>query len=391
MCLFSYIRDNKLSQCGVNGTPNRVIGIIKMVSKKTAPSTLNYKDAGVDIDAGDALVADIKPHAKRTARKGSNPDLGGFGGLFDLKAAGFTDPILVAATDGVGTKLELAKSCNIHRGLGIDLVAMCVNDILAQGAEPLFFLDYFATGKLERHIASEVVAGIADGCVEAKCALIGGETAEMPGIYPDGGYDLAGFCVGASERGNLLKAENVQAGDIVFALPSSGVHSNGFSLVRKILEVHSFDIAEPAPFASNIALGEALLTPTRIYADAVDAALKTGGVSSISHITGGGLIENPPRVFGPDLSISLDMTKRPMPVLFKWLKQSGGISAYEMARTFNCGIGMLITVREAQAEKVKQAILMTGEDVWEVGSICTKDSAPDEKAVELLHLDKVWA
>ena len=287
-----------------------------MTTHSDQKPALSYKDAGVDIDKGDALVSAIKPHAARTSRPGSNPDLGGFGGLFDLKAAGFKDPVLVAATDGVGTKLELAKACNIHRGLGIDLVAMCVNDLLAQGAEPLFFLDYFATGKLAPEVATEVIAGIADGCVEAGCALIGGETAEMPGVYPAGGYDLAGFSVGAAERHALLKTGDVSSGDIVLALPSSGIHSNGFSLVRKIIEVTGADIHKPFALAPHISLGEALLTPTRIYADAVKAGLNAGGITSISHITGGGLIENPPRVFGDDLAITLDMALRPFPPLF---------------------------------------------------------------------------
>ena len=319
-----------------------------MTTHSDQKPALSYKDAGVDIDKGDALVSAIKPHAARTSRPGSNPDLGGFGGLFDLKAAGFKDPVLVAATDGVGTKLELAKARNIHRGLGIDLVAMCVNDLLAQGAEPLFFLDYFATGKLASEVATEVIAGIADGCVEAGCALIGGETAEMPGVYPAGGYDLAGFSVGAAERHALLKTGDVSSGDIVLALPSSGIHSNGFSLVRKIIEVTGADIHKPFALAPHISLGEALLTPTRIYADAVKAGLNAGGITSISHITGGGLIENPPRVFGDDLAITLDMALRPFPPLFRWLKQAGNLSDFEMARTFNCGIGMLITVRRMQ-------------------------------------------
>ena len=362
-----------------------------MTGNSETPTSLSYKDAGVDIDAGDALVADIKPHAKRTARAGSNPDLGGFGGLFDLKAAGFTDPVLVAATDGVGTKLELAKHSNIHRGLGIDLVAMCVNDILAQGAEPLFFLDYFATGKLDRSVAAEIIAGIADGCVDAGCALIGGETAEMPGVYPNGGYDLAGFCVGAAERGTLLRQENVSAGDIVLALPSSGLHSNGFSLVRKIISHIKADITAPAAFASHLSLAEALLTPTSIYAHAVKAALKTGHVTSISHITGGGLIENPPRVFGDDLSIQIDMAVRPLPALFKWLQQAGGVSGYEMARTFNCGVGMLITVPQPHADAVVQAIMMTGEDVWKIGMITPREKAENNEQVQLLNADKIWA
>jgi len=358
-----------------------------MTTHSDQKPALSYKDAGVDIDKGDALVSAIKPHAARTSRPGSNPDLGGFGGLFDLKAAGFKDPVLVAATDGVGTKLELAKACNIHRGLGIDLVAMCVNDLLAQGAEPLFFLDYFATGKLASEVATEVIAGIADGCVEAGCALIGGETAEMPGVYPAGGYDLAGFSVGAAERLALLKTGDVSSGDIVLALPSSGIHSNGFSLVRKIIEVTGADIHKPFALAPHISLGEALLTPTRIYADAVKAGLNAGGITSISHITGGGLIENPPRVFGDDLAITLDMALRPFPPLFRWLKQAGNLSDFEMARTFNCGIGMLITVRADVADSVEKAILMTGEDVWQIGQI----GARSDDAVTLLNCSSAWA
>jgi phosphoribosylformylglycinamidine cyclo-ligase len=358
-----------------------------MTTHSDQKPALSYKDAGVDIDKGDALVSAIKPHAARTSRPGSNPDLGGFGGLFDLKAAGFKDPVLVAATDGVGTKLELAKACNIHRGLGIDLVAMCVNDLLAQGAEPLFFLDYFATGKLASEVATEVIAGIADGCVEAGCALIGGETAEMPGVYPAGGYDLAGFSVGAAERNALLKTGDVSSGDIVLALPSSGIHSNGFSLVRKIIEVTGADIHKPFALAPHISLGEALLTPTRIYADAVKAGLNAGGITSISHITGGGLIENPPRVFGDDLAITLDMALRPFPPLFRWLKQAGNLSDFEMARTFNCGIGMLITVRADAADSVEKAMLMTGEDVWQIGQI----GARSDDAVTLLNCSSAWA
>ncbi len=358
-----------------------------MTTHSDQKPALSYKDAGVDIDKGDALVSAIKPHAARTSRPGSNPDLGGFGGLFDLKAAGFKDPVLVAATDGVGTKLELAKACNIHRGLGIDLVAMCVNDLLAQGAEPLFFLDYFATGKLASEVATEVIAGIADGCVEAGCALIGGETAEMPGVYPAGGYDLAGFSVGAAERHALLKTGDVSSGDIVLALPSSGIHSNGFSLVRKIIEVTGADIHKPFALAPHISLGEALLTPTRIYADAVKAGLNAGGITSISHITGGGLIENPPRVFGDGLAITLDMALRPFPPLFRWLKQAGNLSDFEMARTFNCGIGMLITVRADVADSVEKAMLMTGEDVWQIGQI----GARSDDAVTLLNCSSAWA
>ncbi|MBL6777003.1 MAG: phosphoribosylformylglycinamidine cyclo-ligase [Alphaproteobacteria bacterium] len=352
------------------------------MEKKDSPkSPLTYRDAGVDIDAGDALVSTIKPFAKKTMRAGANPDLGGFGGLFDLKAAGFKDPILVAATDGVGTKLELAQQANMHHGLGIDLVAMCANDILAQGAMPLFFLDYFATGHLAPKVAAEIIEGIADGCVEARCALIGGETAEMPGIYPAGSYDLAGFCVGAAERGTLLRKDQVSEGDKVIALASSGVHANGFSLVRKLIERDDLKLMAPAPFAPSVSLAEALLAPTRIYTDTVKAALAAGRVTSVSHITGGGLIENPPRVYGDNLAMRLDMTARPAPALFKWLKQEAALSDFELARTFNCGIGLLITTPAKDSEKVLAAIDATGEPCWLVGEI----SARTEDAI---HLDK---
>ena len=352
------------------------------MEKKDSPkSPLTYRDAGVNIDAGDALVSTIKPFAKKTMRAGANPDLGGFGGLFDLKASGFKDPILVAATDGVGTKLELAQQANIHHGLGIDLVAMCANDILAQGAMPLFFLDYFATGHLAPKVAAEIIEGIADGCVEAGCALIGGETAEMPGIYPAGSYDLAGFCVGAAERGTLLQKDQVSEGDKVIALASSGVHANGFSLVRKLIERDDLKLMAPAPFAPSVSLAEALLAPTRIYTDAVKAALAAGRVTSVSHITGGGLIENPPRVYGDNLAMRLDMTARPAPALFKWLKQEAALSDFELARTFNCGIGLLITTPAKDSEKVLATIDATGEPCWLVGEISARTD-------DAIHLDK---
>jgi len=358
-----------------------------MAEDKSQVKPLTYRDAGVNIDAGDALVDAIKPSARKTNRPGANPDLGGVGGLFDLKAAGFTDPILVAATDGVGTKLELAQAVGQHRGLGVDLVAMCANDILAQGALPLFFLDYFATGKLETDVAASIIDGVADGCVEAGCALIGGETAEMPGVYPAGGYDLAGFCVGAVERGALLSQDKARAGDVVLALPSSGVHANGFSLVRKVISTLDLDVFEPAPFSATIALGEALLAPTRIYTDAVKAALSVGGVTSISHITGGGLIENPPRVFADTLALRLDLRARPLPPVFSWLKRAAHLDVYELARTFNCGIGMLISVTPNTADQVKDRILQTGEDCWVAGEIVKRTDA----AVLLDHADKVWS
>ena len=331
---------------------------------------LSYKDAGVDIDAGERLVADIAPHAKRTRRSGANAALGGFGGLFDLRAAGFTDPILVAATDGVGTKLELAKQLGIHRGLGIDLVAMCANDILVQGAMPLFFLDYFATGKLDPAVASEVVAGIADGCVEVECALIGGETAEMPGIYPPGSYDLAGFCVGAAERGQLLQPGQCGPGDVAIALPSSGVHSNGYSLVRKIIALTGADLNAPAPGNADKSLGEALLAPTRLYQKAVKLALGSGGLRGIVHVTGGGLIENPPRVYAENVSLELDLDACALPPLFGWLKTMGNVETVELARTFNCGIGMLLFVAAETADAMITALKAGPEpDAWIAGKL----------------------
>ena len=343
------------------------------MTEKKNETGLTYRDAGVDIDAGEALVEAIGPEAKRTIRKGSNPELGGFGGLFDLKAAGYSDPILVSGTDGVGTKLEIAKQMNHHRTLGIDLVAMCSNDILAQGAMPLFFLDYFSTGKLDVTVGRDIVAGIADGCIEAGCALIGGETAEMPGVYGDGDYDLAGFCVGAVERDQILTKGMVGASDKIIALPSSGVHANGFSLVRKIIEVTGTTLQDPAPFAKDQPLGMALLAPTRIYTDAVMAAMASGGVTGVAHITGGGLIENPPRVYDEGLAAKLALKTRPLPPLFQWLKQAGNLSNYELARTFNCGIGMLVYVKAEHAEAALQAIKLTGEDAYLIGEMVKRD------------------
>ena len=359
-----------------------------MSDKNPNSKSLSYRDAGVDIDAGDQLVADIAPHAKRTRRSGADASLGGFGGLFDLRAAGFSDPILVAATDGVGTKLELAKQLELHRGLGIDLVAMCANDNLVQGAMPLFFLAYFATGKLEPTVAAEVVAGIADGCLEVECALIGGETAEMPGIYPAGSYDLAGFCVGAAERGTLLKPGMARAGDIAIALPSSGVHSNGYSLVRKIIEVTGADLTAMAPGETNKTLGEALLTPTRLYQKAVSCALATGGVHGIVHVTGGGLIENPPRVYNDDLSLVLDLAGNPLPPLFSWLQTAGNIETYELARTFNCGIGMLFFTAPDSADALLAALTEGPEpDAWVAGKLIERDTQP----AVILHNNESWA
>ena len=347
------------------------------MSDKTPPrNSLSYRDAGVDIDAGDALVRDIGPEAARTRRAGADVALGGFGGLFDLKAAGFTDPILVAATDGVGTKLELARAVGRYRGLGIDLVAMCVNDLIAQGAIPLFFLDYFATGKLERGIASEVVAGIADGCVECEAALIGGETAEMPGVYPDGGFDLAGFAVGAAERDTLLSREMPQEGDVAIALPSSGVHANGFSLVRKIIDVSGTGLDEQID-GIDFPLGEALLEPTRIYHHGTRAAHAAAKVTGICHVTGGGLVENPPRVYGEDLSLTIDCASWTLPPIFSWLSHQGGVIPGEMARTFNCGIGMLIFTPEEHAETCLSALREGPEPgAWIAGRLNARGDGP---------------
>ena len=347
-----------------------------MSNRQKQLKPLKYSDAGVDIDAGDALIGDIAPHAKRTRRAGADSSLGGFGGLFDLKAAGFIDPVLVAATDGVGTKLELAKKTGLHRSIGIDLVAMCANDILAQGAMPLFFLDYFATGKLDRGVATEVIAGIADGCLLADCALIGGETAEMPGMYSAGSYDLAGFCVGAAERGSLLAPGQPKAGDIAIALPSSGVHSNGYSLVRKIVELSGATLEAAPPFASTAAtLGHAVMAPTRIYKKASAVALKAGGVSGIVHVTGGGLIENPPRVYDDELALSIDCAARPLPPIFGWLRDQGSIETQELARTFNCGIGLLIFVDSNMSDDVLSALQNGPEpDAWIAGKLTNRNT-----------------
>lgn len=355
-----------------------------MSDKSPVRNSLSYRDAGVDIDAGDALVRDIAPDARRTRRAGADVALGGFGGLFDIRAAGFEDPILVAATDGVGTKLELARAVGSYRGLGIDLVAMCVNDIIAQGAVPLFFLDYFATGKLDRTIAAEVIAGIADGCVECEAALIGGETAEMPGVYPGGGFDLAGFAVGAAERGTLLSRDMPAAGDVAIALPSSGVHSNGFSLVRKIIDLAGVSLDDNISGVDG-SLGAALLAPTRIYHHAARAAHAYGNVTGICHITGGGLVENPPRIHGDDLALRLDCASWRLPPIFDWLGRAGGVRSAELARTFNCGIGMLIFVSAPDAETCLAALQENGEPAaWIAGELVARGDGP---AVEFVSMD----
>ena len=350
--------------------------------------TQHYRAAGVDIDAGNALVEAIKPLARATARPGSDAGLGGFGALFDLKAAGYRDPILVATTDGVGTKLKLAIAAGRHETIGTDLVAMCVNDLIVQGAEPLFFLDYFATGRLEVEAARVILAGIAAACRATGCALIGGETAEMPGLYAAGDYDLAGFAVGAVERGQALDGSQVALGDVVLGLAASGLHSNGFSLVRRVVASAGLDLAAPAPFAPDVSLAAALLTPTRLYVKSCRAALAVGGVHALAHITGGGLLENIPRVLPAGLAAALDAALWPLPPVFRWLAETGGISRTEMARTFNCGIGMVAVVAPAAVAPVTAALTAAGEEVREIGRIVPR--AAGAPGVTLDHLEAVW-
>ncbi len=334
------------------------------------PNGLTYAAAGVDIDAGNALVDAIKPLARSTRRPGADGSLGGFGALFDLKQAGFNDPLIVTTTDGVGTKLKIAIDTGLHDTVGIDLVAMCVNDLLAQGAEPLMFLDYYATGHLEVDVARRVVAGIAEGCRQAGAALVGGETAEMPGMYGAGDYDLAGFTVGAVERDGVLpRLDKQKAGDVLIGLASSGPHSNGYSLVRKVVERSSLAWNAPAPFAVDKTLAQALMEPTRIYIKTVLPILKAGLVKAVVHVTGGGLIENPPRVIADGLEARFDWSAWDLPPVFQWLQATGAISDHEMRRTFNCGVGLLLIVAAEQAAPVLAALLNAGEDAFVVGEL----------------------
>lgn len=328
---------------------------------------LTYADAGVDIDAGNELVERIKPAAKRTNRPGTMSGLGGFGALFDLKAAGYTDPVLVAATDGVGTKLRIAIDTGNVDTIGIDLVAMCVNDLVCQGAEPLLFLDYFATGKLEVDQAARIIEGIAEGCVQSGCALIGGETAEMPGMYHKGDFDLAGFAVGAMERGTDLPA-GVAEGDVLIGLGSNGVHSNGYSFVRKVVEISGLGWDSPCPWAEGT-LGEALLAPTRLYVKQALAAVRAGGVHALAHITGGGLTENPPRVLPEGLACEIDLSSWDLPPVFRWLAETAGMSEPELLKTFNCGIGMILVVSLDAAEATEAQLREAGETVVRLGRI----------------------
>ncbi|MCZ2158645.1 phosphoribosylformylglycinamidine cyclo-ligase [Bartonella sp. 220] len=329
---------------------------------------LTYAKSGVNIDMGNAMVEKIKPFIRSTKRAGADAEIGGFGGLFDLKAAGFTDPILVAANDGVGTKLKIAIETGIHNTVGIDLVAMCVNDLLVQGAEPLFFLDYFATGKLNPEQGVAIVSGIAEGCKQAGAALIGGETAEMPGMYAEGDYDLAGFAVGACERSALLPSKDLTEGDIILGLSASGVHSNGFSLIRRIIQQSNLEWESPAPFNPQISLGTAFLTPTRIYVKSLLPIIKNyTGIKALAHITGGGFPENIPRILPSSLCAEINLSAINVPPVFSWIAKQGKIEETEMLRTFNCGIGMVIIVAQHEVEKITQALEIQGETITSLG------------------------
>ncbi len=338
-----------------------------MTANSDGKNGLTYADAGVDIDAGNALVDAIKPAAASTDRPGVMAGLGGFGGLFDLKAAGFQDPILVAATDGVGTKLRIGIETGQVDGLGQDLVAMCVNDLVCQGAEPLFFLDYFATGKLDVPVASRIVEGIARACTDAGCALLGGETAEMPGLYAAGDFDLAGFAVGAMERGQGLPHE-IAPGHVLLGLPSTGVHSNGYSLVRKIVETAGLDWSAPCPWSAGT-LGDAFITPTALYVKAAVAGMRAGVLSGLAHITGGGISENLPRVLPDGCGATIDLDAWQLPPVFAWLADQGGIADHEMLKTFNCGIGMVVVVAPDKADIAQDALDGAGPDVLRIGTV----------------------
>jgi len=359
-----------------------------MANDEAAKNGLSYSDAGVDIDAGNALVDAIKPSAAATSRSGVMSGLGGFGGFFDPRAAGYKDPLLVSATDGVGTKLLIAIDSGIYDTVGIDLVAMCANDLVVQGAEPLYFLDYFATGHLEIDAAARVVGGIADGCKIAGCALIGGETAEMPGMYDDGHFDLAGFCVGAVERGEELTGESIAPGDVVLGLGSNGVHSNGFSLVRKVIELAGLGFADSAPFESGRSLAESLLAPTRIYVRPCLDAIRSGGVKGLAHITGGGLVENIPRVLPAGLGVTLTAGSWPVPPVFGWLSRAGGIEHAEMVRAFNCGVGMAVIVGASDADRLTGVFAAAGETISRIGEVT--EAAGGEEAVRIVGLEGQW-
>jgi phosphoribosylformylglycinamidine cyclo-ligase len=347
---------------------------IDPMSSKHGRNHLTYKDAGVDIDAGEALVARIGPAARSTRRPGADAELGGFGGLFDLKAAGFRDPVLVASTDGVGTKLKVAIESRKFAGIGQDLVAMCVNDIVVQGAEPLFFLDYYASGKLDVEAATVVIEGIAHACRESGCALIGGETAEMPGLYAKGDFDLAGFAVGAVERGHVLpRSHEMREGDVVIGVASSGVHSNGYSLVRRVVADLGLAYDAPAPFSPGQTLGEALTVPTRLYVKSALAAIRSGHVKGLAHITGGGISENLPRCLPEGLDAEIDLGSWTPPPVFGWLSRSAGIETAEMLRTFNCGIGLVAVTDVATSGHVIDAFQECGDKAVRIGHLVRGD------------------
>lgn len=353
-----------------------------------------YKQAGVDIEAGDALVSKIAPLAARTRRPGVMAGLGGFGALFDLKKEGFTDPVLVSSTDGVGTKLKIAIDAGLHDTVGIDLVAMSVNDLIVNGGKPLFFLDYFATGRLDVGIAARVIAGIAEGCAQAECALVGGETAEMPGMYQDGDYDLAGFAVGAVERARMLDGTRVKAGDVILGVASSGVHSNGYSLVRHVVGKSGLKYDDAAPFASGKKLGEALMTPTRIYVRSVQKAMDVSdadngpAVHAIAHITGSGLPGNAARTIPDHLALQIDCASWELPPVFKWLRDVGDLAPSDLAETFNCGIGLVVVTSPDKANEVKKTLSDEGETVFTIGTVATK-SGTDQ--VILQNRDAAWS
>jgi phosphoribosylamine--glycine ligase/phosphoribosylformylglycinamidine cyclo-ligase len=352
---------------------------------------ISYASAGVSIDAGNLLVQKIKSLVKSTKRVGADSEIGGFGGIFDLKAAGYRDPILVSATDGIGTKLKIAHDCNIHNTVGIDLVAMNVNDLIVQGAEPLFFLDYFACGKLEVDVAKDFVAGVAEGCLQSGCALVGGETAEMPGLYAPGDYDAAGFTTGAVDRENILpRMDQIKSGDVLLGLASSGVHSNGFSLVRKIVGTQpGLTYHSPCPWDKSTTLGKALLTPTRIYVKQLLPVVRKDLVKAMAHITGGGFIDNIPRVLPEHLGVQIDATSWPLPDVFKWLKATGNVSAYELSRTFNCGIGMVIVADRSAVPEITRLLSEANEQVFEIGSLVEKSQIGGEEVV-VNNTDKAW-
>ncbi len=347
-----------------------------------------YKEAGVDIDAGADLVERIKPHVKTTFRNGTLTGLGGFGALFDLKKTGYRDPLIVSSTDGVGTKIRIAIDMDRHDTIGIDLVAMCVNDLVVQGAEPLFFLDYFASGKLDVGTAEKVIAGIAEGCRQAGCALIGGETAEMPGLYAGGDYDLAGFSVGAVERDEIITGQNIEAGDIVLGLAASGLHSNGFSLVRRLIETtQGMSYEAPAPFQGTASIGDLVLTPTRIYVKQILNVLKKHTIKGMANITGGGLIENIPRVVPETLAVELDASSWELPPIFSWLADIGQLEAMDMGRTLNCGIGMAVICAPEDAEAIKAAFEEERETVYIIGKIKERG---DDPALTIDNTDTAW-